>query len=749
MAAAFGNFQARKDPEIEAVVARLEAEEDEREEAAARSEHPYDDEPYTTLLARLRAWLAEEKDRQAHNRLQMAIDHDFYDHLQWTEDDLATLADRGQAPLVFNRVSLAINWLFGTAMRTKTDWAVKPRERDDEPMAPTKTKMMKFVSDANYAVNCRLLSFKDALKGGLGWIDHGVELDPTRERVRLNYESWRNVWYDSRGRRIDYSDWRYVFREKYVDEDWALAMYPERAALIRASTISSDEPDTTDPDGWNSEDGELATGLGGSADNAFLRSRVTVANAWGATQVQRNRVRLTEAWYRVPKRRLRLWGPIFDGREYDPADETMRKAVEQKVCSVVGNVESEVRYAIWCAKGLLAEGPSPYKHNRFPLVPIFCYRRDRDGAPYGVIRGMRDAQEDYNKRASKALHILSTRGILFEQGAFVDEDEAREEFARPDFFLGYVRGYKVEVKTDITMAQGHLDLMDRDALHMEASSGVTNELVAMQTQAVSGRAIEKRQQQGQLTTTEPFENYRLAIQFSGEITLSMIEQYYTEHRIVRITGAQGRDEFVEINQPQFDAAANDWRFLNDITERQADFIVSEQDFRESVRQAQFDTTMEFLARLPAEVALKFLDLAIELSDLDNKDEWLKRIRGMSGIPDPDEMKTPEGKAAAEERAQKAAMMEQIELRGILAELAGAEAKAQQLVAAGRRAETQAILDRINAIKTALEAGVTVVTVPGVTPAADVLLDGAGFPQGINPPLPAAPVQPAMPQPIAA
>ena len=33
------------------------------------------------------------------------------------------------------------------------------------------------------------------------------------------------------------------------------------------------------------------------------------------------------------------------------------------------------------------DGPSPYNHGRFPLIPMWGYRRGRDGMVYGAMRG--------------------------------------------------------------------------------------------------------------------------------------------------------------------------------------------------------------------------------------------------------------------------------------------------------------------------------------------------------------------------
>ena len=56
---------------------------------------------------------------------------------------------------------------------------------------------------------------------------------------------------------------------------------------------------------------------------------------------------------------------------------------------------------------MLSMGQSIYRHNRFSLTPVWCYRRGRDNQPYGMARRVRDIQEDINKRASKAQRASS------------------------------------------------------------------------------------------------------------------------------------------------------------------------------------------------------------------------------------------------------------------------------------------------------------------------------------------------------
>ncbi len=47
------------------------------------------------MLCKLRTWFDAEWQRQAHNRFQQAMDEDYYDGLQWTEEEASVLIERG------------------------------------------------------------------------------------------------------------------------------------------------------------------------------------------------------------------------------------------------------------------------------------------------------------------------------------------------------------------------------------------------------------------------------------------------------------------------------------------------------------------------------------------------------------------------------------------------------------------------------------------------------------------------------
>lgn len=609
--------------------------------------HPMDREPSRNELRKLLEWYFHEKDIQAANRMEMAMDADFYDNLQWTPEDSAELEGRGQTPLVFNEVAPMVDWVIGTERRTRVDWRVMPRSEDDVEMADVKTKVMKYISDMNRVVFNRSRSFSDAVKAGVGWIDDGVRDDPTQDVIYNKYEDWRNVIWDSASYEPDLSDSRYLFRWRWVDEDIAVMMFPDRANVIRSAVNDTQHSSMADAeeDTWYSAE-ELLSG----AKNGTLRASGSAM----MVDAKRRRVRLIEAQYRMPVQSKIVTSGKFKGMFFNQNDGAMINGLNQSGGSIVDKVVMRVHIAVFTESHMLAHGPSVFRHNKFSLTPTWCYRRGRDRLPYGMIRRVRDIQRDLNKRASKALFMLNTNQIIMDKGAVEDMEIARDEASRPDGVIVKKTGAQFDIRRDTDAATGQIQMMTLDAQSIQKSGGVNQENMGRQSNAVSGEAIKARQLQGSVATTEPFDNLRLATQVSGEKQLSLAEQFYTEEKVIRLTGAKGALDWVRVNQPEMQPDGT-VRFLNDITASAADFVVSEADYAGTMRQVMFESLQQMASRLPPEVAMRLLVVAMEFSDLPNKDEVAEEIRKLTGDRDPNKEMTPE-----EQQQQASAMQQQTE-----------------------------------------------------------------------------------------
>lgn len=604
------------------------------------------DEQTQRYFRMIKNWYSFERVKQSDNRLERIKAHNYKDGDQWDDVDKEVIESRGQKAIVLNRIKPAVDWLIGTEKRTRVDFAILPRKKEDSLHAETKTKLMKYLSDVCKAGFARSLAFEDAIVSGIGWLDHGIKSDESDEPLYIEYEDWRNVWHDSHAKQRDLSDGRYLFRTKVVDYDIAVAMFPERADCIRRALNENDSAyDDYIETGVNLDDEDLSD-MGNALDN----------------ESQRDRVRLISCEYKLPSRVKVIRGGTelgtLNGSVYNENDENMAYLVNNGHASLFDANRMVMWKMIFCGNSVLQNRKRIYKHDRFSLVPIWGYRKKLDNTPYGTVKNLIDPQDDLNKRRSKALFILSTKQTIVQRSAVRDHDEFVSERDRPDGHMIVEDPNGIQIIDERSIAKEHVTLMEQDAEYIEGTSGVTDEARGIETNATSGVAMRSREQQAHVTTAELFDNHRFAFQLSGEISLSLVEQFYTEEKTFRITGDAGGTDFATVN-----GLSEQGEVENDITATQADFIVEADTYHATVRQAMFESFGEMLTKLQPEVAITLLDLWIDLSDLPGKDVMVSRIREINGQIDPEEDQgDPEVQARVQAEAEEAQRQKDIEAR---------------------------------------------------------------------------------------
>lgn len=645
---------------------------------------------------KLLGWFHREMARQSHNRFQMAMDEDYYDSMQWEPAEAAELQERGQNPVVYNEIKPTIDWLIGVERRTRTDFNIIS-SNDDSPEADEdakcKTKLLKYIAEANRVEFERSHAADDTFKAGLGWVEVGINPDPEDEPIYVRAESWRNMLYDSLGVRRDMDDTRYLFRFRMVDLDIAIAYFPDKEKELRASCVSSEQDHYME--WWNNrpvdEQQEFSTMPG--------KYSMYDSDSW--TNNERQRVMLIEAWYKEPTKQTRGG------------------------TSSVDRIRMTMQCTILTEKHIILDVPSPYKHNKYPFVPCWAYRRKRDNAPYGPIRPVRGPQDSLNKRMSKALFVLSSNQVIAEAAAFDESsmtpDEVRDEMRAPDGFAILAKDglNRIKVNRENDVAAGHLNLAQADQAIIRNASGISSENLGRDTNITAGVALKAKAEQGGQLTAELFDNLLFARQLEGELTLSLIEQFYNEPKVFSITGERSKRDYTRINQPD---PANPGETLNDITARTAKFIIGEQAWKQSLQQAAFESLMQLMTQLaPAapQIVMGLLDTVFELADIPNKRIIVARIRSITGQTDPDEPVPPEQQQAM---AQKNAIAQ----KQMEAQMAQLDAEIAKSKASGQKMDAESLETTMKAMYVAMQAAQTITTTPAVTPVADELLKSAGF-----------------------
>uniref|UniRef100_A0A6M3KX33 Putative P22-like portal protein n=1 Tax=viral metagenome TaxID=1070528 RepID=A0A6M3KX33_9ZZZZ len=685
--------------------------------------HPLDTSEKQDRLKILAAYRRQARVAQADNRMQMAIDEDYYDGIQMTPEDLQVMLNRNQPPLVYNITKNMVNFLLGTERKSRIESKVLPRNAAGAQSAKSKTKLIKYTQDVSHGAFEFSQAFAECVKAGLGWMETAVRNNDD-EPIFMRQERWRNMWYDHLGASMDGSDWRYIVREKWIDLDIAERLFPDRAERLKviADNVNSLYPFR--PEDVSVADVASEFDLESEMDSLFE----------GQYDKTRQRLKIVECWYRLPER-LKLLRQVddsvpfgaLDGAIYRDDQEDHQYLVKNGYFGTTDALIMAMHCALWTGPLLLQDMLTPYNHNRFPFTPLFCYRFARNNLPYGMIRDIRDPQDDLNKRKSRSLFLLSANRVIMDKGAVDDKIEAYNEVNRPDGMIEVNVGKKFEINKEFQEIAVHNEMARDDQSFVDNISGVTPEAKGQSTRDLSGVAINKLQIQAGTTSGVVFDNMYFAHQKEGEIRLSLIEQFYDQEKEYRITGGfKGKEEFIKVNENKGGVIENS------ITEAKADFIVSEQDFRETMRMAMFQMLSELvmsLAKAMPEVALALLDEVVDFMDeLWNKDELVARIRKINGQHAPEDDMTPEEKKeiaqAEEQMAQKQQMLEQIKQALLELQVANEQANATATNAKAMKDKVDAEMKRLEGFLQALQVAGTIQAAPQLVEAADNLIKEA-------------------------
>jgi len=654
-------------------------------------------------------WFVGEAYRQASNRATMAKCERYYDQHQIDDQRRREIEARGQTVVEYDIITPQIDWLIGTERRMRIDEKVMPRRVLDEQSqadADDKTQILKWIDDTNRTGYQRSAAWDDAMKAGIGWLEIFAYKDKDGWSVGKSHVPWKECLWDSLGlEKTGTGKMRFFFRMKTVDLDIAIAHFPhKKAELLRVANAAMGFQDLRS---WMGVPGAML-----DLESMVGKLDVDASAAMPSDMFNpRQRVMLVECWSMEPYQEVDDYGtPVLD------APCRLRPAI-----SIMTEFDT-----LW-------EGWSPYDHDQIPFVPSWAFADKTTGLPYSLIRRLIPRQDALNKVMSRALHDISTDQLHLDEDAIDDEvmsiedirDELDDPGGIPVFKTGAMAAGKVKVVKNIQSAEAHINFADRILGSASASAMINPGATGNALPGTSGKAMGAREDQATLQTAEFFDGLVLSHIMEGELTLSVMEQFMVEPLVVPARTPQGAPTHVAVNQPG-------GRTLRDIRAR---FVVTEQPWRASLGQAQFESLMLVLkdmAGAAPQVVLALLDTVFEYADIPNKQQVVERIRSVTGQQAPDQKPTPE----QIQMAQRKAAVDDATFKKTMAELV---ADAQVAAAKGFQLQADTWVKRLEALGLAATVAQQSAMNPLLTPATDSILASVGM-TDMHPAAGAAPVQ---------
>lgn len=596
-------------------------------------------------LARFVHQFNQSADTTRNARKEAQIYRDYYDNKQWSDDEIEVLRKRGQPAITDNRIKDKVDYTLGLERKLRTDPKAQPRTPDDDLGADAATSALRYVAECNHFAQTKSAVFKNMAIEGFGGaeviVDNGTYAKTQNKKVLIRYIRWDRLYFDGHSLAEDFSDARFMGIVKWMDLDEAKVTYPKIGDTFDLFTSQSfTQPSETYDD----------------RPRWFDRGRKRV-------QILEHYYKQGDTWYRVVFSRV----GIIEGPEESVY-----------IDSETGKKEC-------------------------PLILQSMYV-DKDGNRYGIVKRYKDLQDEINKRRSKSLHLLSVNQATAEKGAVDDIEAARKELARPDGFLEYTPGMKLEIRENADLAEGQFKLLQEAQMSLSATG--PNEALLGQSGDISGRAKQLDQQGGIISLGIQGDNIRFWQKRVMIAAYNRMKQFWSSEQYIRITEGENT-KFMPVNSsypdnhPHVQAGKRQpGDPMNVMADMEMDIIIDEAPEVATVEQEDYQSLIALAGQGRVQIPGQALVEASPLSSARKK----KVLDAMSGkLPDGTEI-PPQVQQMLQQKEQQIQQISQAQQQKAQEQIQQEQALQQQVAEAKlQMVQVKAAQDQLNAKQAAFEA----------------------------------------------
>lgn len=574
---------------------------------------------------------------------------DFFFGQQWDQKDLAYLKSVRRPALTINKIISTLANVMGEQIYNRTDIAFKPRnEGATSEVADALTKVFMQISDNNQLPWVRSDVFADGIIGSRGFYDIRLDFtDSLKGELKIQQLNPKNVLIDKDADAYDPESWGDVIHSKWMSVDDIELTYSAADAKILQGRGNSYVPYGADTyDNGRDRFGTASMRHGVVDDDPDER-------------VSRHVRVIDRQWRKLDKVEhfvdIRLGDMRQVPRDWDR--ERIGLHLEQNPnLAVTKKLIKRVRWTVVADNVVLHDDWSPYKH--FTIVPFFPYFVR--GRTCGLVENLIDSQELLNKTSSQELHVVNTTansGWKLKTGALKNMSAGELENR------GAQTGLVIELD-DINNAEKiqpnqtptGLDRISYKAEeHIKTISGVSDYALGSAREDVSAKSVLANKSSGQTNLAKVIDNLGRTDTILARTALSMIQDFYTEERLIKITKdkLQNTVEEIKVNE-----VTPEGTIINDLTLGEYLVVTTSQPERDTFEEGQFDQAVRLRTEVGVQIPDRFI---IQSSRLRDKAAIISALEGNQD--------SPEAQAAA-----------QLAAREREAQVATAEAQAQKIAA---------------------------------------------------------------------
>jgi len=276
--------------------------------------------------------------------------------------------------------------------------------------------------------------------------------------------------------------------------------------------------------------------------------------------------------------------------------------------------EGRVNTVVWVKGQVLYKKKQPYSMNEFPFAQ-FTVKKDLNNMPYGLVRSMISAQDEVNKRHSKALHLLNARQVIAEEGAFVAWDEAKKTLAKPDGITkaadGAISEGRILMVDNVALASTQIQLMEHAKSQIFAMAGTNEASMGQSGQYESAKKAQGAIAAAKNTLVPVLNKLRITRHRIAKITMMLVPDFYTDKKVIRILQPSGEYAFMPVNAPQL-LDDGTIQKLNDLTVDDVDVTIEDAPSGLNDRIEQYNQLLGIQGQtgrpIPMEILLRYSSL---------------------------------------------------------------------------------------------------------------------------------------------
>ena len=579
---------------------------------------------------------------------------DFYVGDQWEEAVRATLEAEGRPALTINKILSTVNTVLGEQLSRRASFQAKLKRDASHEQAKVISKLLMHVAESNDLEYSESEVFRDGVIGGRGYFDARMCFkNNIHGEVSIKHKNAEEVLLNPDDNEYDPSTWREVITTAWQSLDEIETMYGKKA-MRQVKEIANDGEYYSD-DSIVFEDRADTFGGGDRIDHQELDAE-DEKNIRGIRVISRQYKKMKMCHYFIDQVNGDM-RPIPEGW----GDKRIEFTLQAFNLGKLSKPETAIRWTTTADRIVLSDIWSPYRS--YTIVPYFCYWVA--GRPFGIVSNLISPQEQLNKVSSQELHIVNSTansGWIYESGSILSHTD--DEMAAQGSKTGLIVTYSKNAKNPPTKIQPNtiptgIDRVAKDsANNIKEISGVTDALLGLESAEVSGVALKSKENRGQVQIQIPIDNLARTRKILGKKILELVQDFYTEPRLLYIT-----DEH-EVGQPpeemQINTITPAGMVLNDVTRGEYDVVVTTQPARDGYQDTQFAEMLEMRnagVMVPAYRVVKNSHLA-------NKDDVAEEVREMEGLG----QQTPEEQQLAQLQMQTTMQGMQLEVQKLSAEI---------------------------------------------------------------------------------